>query len=190
KGRKLLLARLGLNASPHAYEERETNQEPKKTGKHKDFPRFKLSHYPRSLVATFTALPFISEIPFPRLKLSRCPRSFPATLAAFTFYLGNPFETRSVPTSLIATLAILPSISESRSSIPRFLISYSTPIPISNPFSRTDGLMVKNNTMPFTGDLTRSKVSPNKSPTVPICSPSFTKSPGATFGYQTPVHFV
>ena len=54
--------------------------------------------------------------------LLRCyPRSF-------TFYLGNPFETRSVPTSLVATLAILPSISEIPfldSSIPGFLIEFS-----------------------------------------------------------------
>ena len=60
----MLSVRPELNASPHAYEERETNQEPKKTGKHKDFPRLKLSHHPRSLVDTLTASPFISEIPF------------------------------------------------------------------------------------------------------------------------------
>lgn len=64
------------------------------------------------------------------------------------------------------------------------------PIPISNPFSSTDGLMVKNNTMPFTGELTFSKVSPNKSATVPIYSLSFTASPGATSGYHIPACFV
>src|SRR5439155_18437536 len=67
---------------------------------------------------------------------------------------------------------------------------YSTPIPISNPSLNTDGLMVKNNTTPFTGETISSRVSPNKSPTVPICSPSLTASPCATFGYQTPVLFV
>src|SRR5207248_3148969 len=61
----------------------------------------------------------------------------------------------------------------------RLMIFYSTPIPISNPFSGTDGLMVKNNTTPCTGEITCSRVSPNKSPTVPICSPSFTTTPGA-----------
>ena len=67
---------------------------------------------------------------------------------------------------------------------------YFAPIPISNPFSSTDGLIVRKSTTPFTGETISSRVSPKKSPTVPICSPSLTASPGATFGYHTPVLFV
>jgi hypothetical protein len=68
---------------------------------------------------------FVVSLGFETRSLPALVRCYPRS---FTFYLGNPFETRSVPTSLVATLAILPSISEISfldSSVPEFLISFS-----------------------------------------------------------------
>src|SRR5438552_1084106 len=58
------------------------------------------------------------------------------------------------------------------------------------PFLENGWIDCQKSTTPFTGETISSRVSPNKFPTVPICSPSLTASPAATFEYHTPVLFV
>jgi hypothetical protein len=84
------------------------------TDSRKSFAILKLRYCPSSIAATFAALPSISAIPFPRLKLARFPAhsSLPSRLYLLSRKSLSSIETRSLPSSLVATLATLPSISE------------------------------------------------------------------------------